>query len=128
VRLLLDSHAFLWWVADAPELTRAARRAIADSKNECLLSIASGWEMAIKIGLGKLELSGKLERFLPEQMTSNGIRELPIEMRHATRVARLPFYHRDPFNRLLAAQALEEDLAIVSMDPVFKRYGVTRIW
>jgi PIN domain nuclease of toxin-antitoxin system len=128
VRLLLDTHAFLWWVTDAPELSRAARRAIADSRNECLLSIASCWEMAVKVGLGKLELSGKIERFLPEQMTSNGIRELTIETRHATRVARLPFHHRDPFDRLLAAQALEEDLAIVSSDPVFKRYGLTRIW
>ena len=128
MRLLLDTHVFLWWVTDAPELSRRARRAIADSKSECLLSVASCWEMAIKAGLGKLELSGRIDRFLPQQMASNGIRELPVEMRHATRVARLPFHHRDPFDRLLAAQALEEGLSIVSADHIFKRYGLTRIW
>jgi PIN domain nuclease of toxin-antitoxin system len=128
VRLLLDTHAFLWWVADAPDLTRTARRAIAEAKNECLLSVASCWEMAIEVGLGKLKLTGKIERFIPEQMAANGIRELPIEVRHATRVSRLPFHHRDPFDRLLAAQALDEEIAIVSADPIFRRYGVKRIW
>jgi PIN domain nuclease of toxin-antitoxin system len=128
VRLLLDTHTFLWWVADAPDLTRTARRAIAEAKNECLLSVASCWEMAIKVGLGKLKLTGKIERFIPEQMAANGIRELPIEVRHATRVSRLPFHHRDPFDRLLAAQALDEEIAIVSADPIFRRYGVKRIW
>jgi PIN domain nuclease of toxin-antitoxin system len=115
-------------VADAPDLTRTARRAIAEAKNECLLSVASCWEMAIKVGLGKLKLTGKIERFIPEQMAANGIRELPIEVRHATRVSRLPFHHRDPFDRLLAAQALDEEIAIVSADPIFRRYGVKRIW
>jgi PIN domain nuclease of toxin-antitoxin system len=128
MRVLLDTHAFLWWVNDAPELSRAARRVIADSKNECLLSVASCWEMAIKVSFGKLQLSGKIERFLPEQMTANGIRELAIEVRHATRVSRLPFHHRDPFDRLLAAQALEEELTIVSADRIFKRYGIARVW
>jgi len=128
VRLLLDTHAFLWWVGDDLRLSRAARRAIADAKNECLLSAASGWEIAIKVRLGKLGLSGKIERFIPEQMTANSIRELPIEIRHATRVASLPFHHRDPFDRLLAAQALTEELAIVSRDAIFKEYGITRIW
>lgn len=84
--------------------------------------------MAIKSSLGKLEISGTLERFIPEQLVTNGFRELGIEVRHTARVARLPFHHRDPFDRLLAAQALEEGLAIVSADAVFRRYGVKRIW
>jgi PIN domain nuclease of toxin-antitoxin system len=128
MRLLLDTHTFLWWVADSPELSRRARSAIARADNECLLSVASCWEMAIKTSLGKLTLEGGLDRFLPEQMAVNGFRELPIELRHVVRVGRLPFLHHDPFDRLLAAQALEEDFAIVSRDAVFRRYGVKRVW
>jgi len=128
VRLLLDTHAFLWWVADAPELSTKARKAIAGSRNECFVSLASCWEIAIKTSLGKLEISGNIERFIPEQFAANCFRELTIDVHHVARVARLPFHHRDPFDRLLAAQALEEGLTIVSADAVFRRYGVKRIW
>jgi PIN domain nuclease of toxin-antitoxin system len=128
VRLLLDTHAFLWWVADASELSTRARGVIAATDNECLLSAASCWEMAIKVSIGKLDLDGLVERFVPHHLAVNGFQELPVEVRHASRVARLPFHHRDPFDRLLASQALEEDLAIVSADPIFRRYGVKRIW
>lgn len=128
MRLLLDTHAFLWWVADAPELSTRARGAIAATDNECLLSAASCWEMAIKVSVGKLDLDGLVERFVPHHLAVNGFQELPVEIRHAARVARLPFHHRDPFDRLLASQALEEHLAIVSADPIFRRYGVKRIW
>jgi PIN domain nuclease of toxin-antitoxin system len=128
MRLLLDTHTFLWWVSDSRELSRRARSAIARAGNECLVSVASCWEMAIKASLGKLTLEVGLERFLPEQMAVNGFRELPIELRHVVRVGRLPFHHHDPFDRLLAAQSLEEALAIVSRDAVFRRYGVKRVW
>ena len=128
MRLLLDTHAFLWWVDDAPALSRKARTAIADPGNDCLLSLASCWEMAIKLSLGKLRLPGAIERFVPEQLAANAIRQLTIDFRHAARVAALPFHHRDPFDRLLAAQALEERCPIVSADPIFRRYGVKRIW
>lgn len=128
MRLLLDTHAFLWWVADVPDLSGKARRTMAAARNECYVSVASCWEIAIKCSLGKLTIAGTLERFLPEQLSTNGFRELPIEVRHAARVARLPFHHRDPFDRLLVAQALEEELSIVSADPIFQRYGVKRVW
>ena len=128
MRLLLDTHTFLWWVGDAPELSAKARQAIARSRNECFVSLASLWELAIKSSLGKLKISGSVERFIPEQLAANRFRELGIEVRHVARVARLPFHHRDPFDRLLAAQALEEGLTIVSADPRFRRYGVRRIW
>lgn len=128
MRLLLDTHAFLWWVSDSPELSRRARSAIARAGNECLVSLASCWEMAIKASLGRLTLEVGLERFLPEQMAVNGFRELPIALRHVVRVSRLPVHHHDPFDRLLAAQSLEEGLAIVSRDAVFRRYGVKRVW
>lgn len=128
MRLLLDTHTFLWWVGDAQELSAKAKKTIAQPRNECFVSLASCWELAIKVSLGKLKISGRLERFIPEQLTVNSFRELAIEVRHAARVARLPFHHRDPFDRLLAAQALEEGLTIVSADSVFRRYGVRRIW
>ena len=84
--------------------------------------------MAIKLSLGKLRLSGAIERFIPEQLAANGFHQLAIDFRHVAKVAALPFHHRDPFDRLLAAQAIEERCAIVSADPVFRKYGITRIW
>jgi PIN domain nuclease of toxin-antitoxin system len=128
VRVLLDTHAFLWWAGDMPQLSARARRVIASSENECFMSVATYLEIAIKASLGKLEISGSLERFIPHHMTANGFRELPAEVRHAARLARLPFHHRDPFDRLLASQALEEGLAVVSRDPIFRKYGVKQIW
>lgn len=128
MRLLLDTHAFLWWVADAGELSPRARAAVSGGDNACFVSAATCWEIAIKVGNGKLELDGTVERFVPHHMSVNGFQELPIEIRHAARSARLPFHHRDPFDRLLACQALEEDLAIVSADPIFRRYGVKVVW
>ena len=128
MRLLLDTHAFLWWIEDAPTLTRRAKAAIANPANECLLSLASCWEMAMKISLGKLRLPTDIERFVPQHLASNAFRQLAIDFRHIARIAALPFHHRDSFDRLLAAQALEDDCAIVSADQVFRKYGVKRIW
>lgn len=128
MRLLLDTHTFLWWVADAPELSSRARAVVADANNQCFVSVASCWEIAIKCSIGKLDIDGTVERFVPHHMAVNGFHELPVEIRHAARTARLPFHHRDPFDRLLAAQALEEDIAIVSADPIFRKYGLTRVW
>jgi len=128
MRVLLDTHVFLWWVADASELTRKARQTIANPSSECLLSLASCWEMAIKLSIGKLRLKSSIERFIPEQMAANRIELLGIDFRHIVRVASLPPHHRDPFDRLLAAQAIDEKLPIVSADRVLSRYGVRRIW
>ena len=128
MRLLLDTHAFLWWVADDRRLSRKARAAIASRDSACFLSLASVWEMAIKVGLNRLELPSSVDRFVSEQMAANAIEPLPIDLGHSGDVARLPFHHRDPFDRLLAAQALGEELAIVSADPVFAKYGVRRVW
>ena len=128
MRVLLDTHAFLWWIEDASSLSKKARAAISDPDNECLLSLVSCWEMAIKLSLGKLRLPGAIERFIPEHLAANAFHQLAITFRHVAKVATLPFHHRDPFDRLLAAQAIEERCAIVSADPVFRKYGVTRIW
>ena len=127
-RLLLDTHTFLWWVDDAPELTAKGRRAIADANNECCLSVASCWEMAIKASLGKLRLTRSVERFVSEQLAANRFTLLNINLRHVSKVEKLPFKHRDPFDRLLAAQALTEKFTIISADRVFSDYGVKVLW
>jgi PIN domain nuclease of toxin-antitoxin system len=128
MRVLLDTHAFLWWVEDAPALSKRARNAISDPANDCLVSLASCWEMAIKLSLGKLRLPQAIGKFIPEQLSANAFRQLEISIAHVARVATLPFHHRDPFDRLLAAQALEEGCPIVSADSSFRAYGVKRIW
>lgn len=128
MRLLLDTHTFLWWVGDDEALSKKARAAIADRENECFVSIASAWEMSIKLSLGKLKLPGPIDQFVPEQLLTNGFVQLPIEFRHAAKVASMPFHHRDPFDRLLIAQAAEEKMAIVSADRDFKKYAVRVIW
>ena len=128
MRLLLDTHTFLWWVDGGSRLTPKSRAAIARASNECLVSMATAWEIAIKQSLGKLKLPTSLERFFPQQLATNGFVLLGIELRHATRVASLPFHHRDPFDRLLAAQAIEETLIVVSADPIFGKYGIARMW
>ena len=125
---MLDTHAFLWWIADDSRLSKKAREIIADGHNELFLSAASGWEMAIKARLGKLQLSDSLERFVPEQLIINGIEGLPVQMRHTLHVQILPDYHRDPFDRLLVAQAQLEGLPILTRDPYIARYQVKTIW
>lgn len=128
MRLLLDTHAFLWWAGDAPGLTSRARKIIADPQNECFLSLASCWEMAIKASLEKLKLTQPVERFVTEQLHENGFRLLGIELAHVAKVESLPFHHRDPFDRLIVAQALSEKMTIVSADKTLSEYGVKRIW
>src|SRR5262249_7089883 len=105
MKLLLDTHAFLWFINDSAELSNNSKNLIEDVDNEVLLSVASLWEMAIKISLGKLTLAKSLNAFLSEQLVANGITLLNISVAHASEVAVLPFHHRDPFDRLLIAQA-----------------------
>ena len=127
-RLLLDTHTFLWWIGDAPELSAAARDAIADADNNCFLSMASCWEMSIKSSLGKLKLAKPIERFVSEHLSANSFAMLNIEMRHTAKVEKMPFHHRDPFGRLLIAQAITEKMTLVTVDKEFKNYGVKLLW
>lgn len=124
--VLLDTHAFLWWCEDSPELSAKAREAI--TNNDCFVSFASFWEIAIKMSLGKLRLPARPDKYLTEQMSLNGFDQLEISFRQLMRTATLPWEHRDPFDRLLVAQALEQQMAIVSRDPMVEAYGLTRIW
>jgi PIN domain nuclease of toxin-antitoxin system len=124
MRLLLDTQVFLWWVGDAGRLSAKAKRAIAQADNECWLSIASVWEMAIKSSLGKLTIDQPIERFVPEQLAANAFRLLGLDMRHVARAASMPRHHRDPFDRLLVAQAEIEGLTVVTSDGALAAYGI----
>lgn len=128
MKLLLDTHAFLWFVADDARMSAKARRRIEDGRNETFLSIASVWEMAIKLGLGKLRLEDHLAVVLERGARENRIASLAITKPHAIAVAELPDLHRDPFDRLLVAQARLDDMVLIGRDPVFDGYGVRRIW
>lgn len=127
-RYLLDSHAFVWIVTNDAQLSARARRCFTNPANEFSLSIASVWELAIKASLGRLLLFASLADLLREHLEAKRIELLPIHMPHALRVATLPFHHRDPFDRLLAAQALHERLKVLSRDSAFDAYGVERVW
>lgn len=122
--LLLDAHAFLWWLRDDARLGRRARAAIAAPRQQVLVSAASIWEIAIKLSLGKLRWKSGSGTTLDESIAACGFAELPVSGRHAAGVRSLPPHHGDPFDRLLVAQALIEDLRIVTVDEVFVAYGV----
>lgn len=125
---LLDTHTFLWMATQPDRLGAAARARIEDGESRLLLSIASVWEMAIKKSLGKLELTSSVEELVDEQLAATDARLLQISAAHAGRVEFLPWHHRDPFDRLLVAQALQEELPILGRDADFDRYGIERIW
>lgn len=128
MRLLLDTHTFLWFTADEQALSANAKALLEDGSNELFLSYASVWEMAIKVSLAKLTLPQPYDDFLSEQLSLNDIRLLPLSLAQISAVVSLPFHHRDPFDRLMAAQALVEGLPLVSKDQIFDDYGVQRFW
>lgn len=121
---MLDTHAALWLLADDKRLSATARRLLADDDIPCFLSVASVWEVAIKRRLGKLEIPADFH----VQMASRGIPSLPIYDHHAAIVAELPLHHRDPFDRLIVAQAMHEDMSVLSADPDLSAYEVSVIW
>jgi PIN domain nuclease of toxin-antitoxin system len=128
VRALLDTHTLLWWASDDESLTPVARSAIANKTNDVFLSAASTWEMAIKIAIGKLTLSLPLASFVLSQISQHEFKPLPITHTHTYQVRDLPPFHRDPFDRLLIAQAMVENLVILTADEAFQPYGVAILW
>lgn len=128
MRLLLDTHAFLWLVSDHPGLSATARQLFLDDQNELLLSAVSGFEITVKHGLGKLKLSSPPVSFIRERIINNSLQELPITMAHATHLQHLPMHHRDPFDRLLVAQALVEDIPLLTADSQLAAYPVECLW
>lgn len=128
MRLLLDTHTFLWFVLNDPQLSAAATALIADPANRIEISPASYWEIAIKIRIGKYTLPDTLDVFVERELAANDFRILHIEPRHTAPLTTLPFHHRDPFDRLLVAQAMTEKIPIVSADPVLDAYPIKRLW
>jgi len=128
MKLLLDVHTLLWFLEDNPRLSAPAKSAIVDPVNERWLSPISLVEIALKVRLGKLALSAPFGVLFPAQLALNRIRLHPLEPRHIEPLTTLPFHHKDPFDRLIAATALVEKLAVVSADAILDAYGVTRLW
>ena len=124
MRILLDTHVWLWMLVSPDRIGEEPRRALSDRGNELLLSAASSWEIAIKYRLGKLPLPEPPDQFIPPRLTRDGIVPLPVEHHHAVAVAALPDHHRDPFDRLLIAQARLEHLVLFTADRVFQQYPV----
>jgi PIN domain nuclease of toxin-antitoxin system len=128
MRLLLDTHALLWWANNDPQLSRIARTHIQDVRNHVQVSAASVWEIAVKFRNGRLPSAKKFVAELPEYLRLQNFQELPITLEHALRAGLLPGPHRDPFDRMLVAQALEENLALLSNDQALDGYGARRVW
>ena len=128
MRVLLDTHTFLWWVIDAPQLSDTARSIITESNNSVLLSAASVWEIVIKVRTGKLKLPEAPEFYIPSRLAANQFQSLFINTDHALQVASLPDIHRDPFDRILIAQSQFEKIPILSVDQQIARYSVEVLW
>lgn len=129
MRVLLDTHAFLWWTSEyGARLSDRARDLLIDSSTDAVVSVASAWEIAIKAATGRLEIEGDPEQWVPDRILRYGFSPLPVGLAHALRVAGLPAIHRDPFDRLLVAQAQVEGIPIVTSDPAIARYDVDVIW
>jgi len=128
VKILLDTHAFLWWIRDDPRLSRRARELVTSGRNELFLSVTCVWEILTKTQTGKLRLAESAQKFVTEQLTANNIRVLPLTLDHIFRLEQLPLHHRDPFDRILIAQSLEEEFPILSADPLLKNYSATLLW
>ena len=128
MRYLLDTNALLWFLADDKKLSRRSRQLIESSSNESFVSIVSLWEIAIKTGLGKLDLAEPFEQMFPEQLHLNNIEILDITVNHLIKLTTLTLHHRDPFDRLIIAQGLVEGLPIISVDTIFDAYGIDREW
>ncbi len=128
MKILLDTHTFIWWDSDPAKLSPTALTLISDKSNELLFSVASVWEMQIKLKLGKLNLKLPLAEIIEGQQRGNKIQLIPIMLEHVLELENLPYHHKDPFDRLLIAQAIVEGAALVSNDPEFPKYPAKALW
>ncbi|MEH1899084.1 MAG: type II toxin-antitoxin system VapC family toxin [Nostoc sp.] len=128
MRLLLNTHTFIWYVTDNSRLSNQVVALINDENNEIILSIASLWEIAIKQNLGKLSFNQSFEIFITQQLNLNDFSLLDIKITHVTVVATLPLHHRDPFDRILIAQSIVENIPLLSADKIFDAYPIRRVW
>ena len=128
MRVLLDTHVFLWWNEASPKLSKRALRILADPANSLVLSVASAWEIAIKTQAGKLRIPEDAATYVPTRAAHYGMEILPIHLAHALRLQSLPLHHRDPFDRILIVQSQLEQLSILTADPAIRAYSVDAIW
>jgi PIN domain nuclease of toxin-antitoxin system len=128
VKLLLDTQCWLWWFAQPDRLNEEAIAQIGDEANQLWLSVASIWEMGIKVSIGKLALPDPIDSYVPRRMAQLGTRPLEIKASHAIQTASLPLHHRDPFDRLLISQTQLEELTLVTADAIFHQYDVSILW
>ncbi len=125
---LLDTHAFLWFASDDVNLSKTAKDIIEDNVNDIYLSSASVWELSIKIGLGKLKLKKDLDQFIAENIIQYGFIPISINIPHTIEISKLPEIHKDPFDRILVAQSIVENVAIITSDKFINRYDVKTVW
>ncbi len=128
MKLLLDTHTFIWWSNEPTRLSENALIACQDNNNTLILSVVSVWEMEIKMQLGKLKISRPMEEWIKSQQQTNGLQVLPVELTHVLNLGSLPLHHKDPFDRLLIAQAVVEGATLVSVDPIFSNYSANVLW
>jgi PIN domain nuclease of toxin-antitoxin system len=128
MKLLLDTHAFIWWDSAPDELSARASALCMDPENELILSVASLWEMQVKAQLGKLTLRGSMRSLVEGQQESNRLQLLPIRPEHTYALDDLPFHHKDPFDRIIVAQAKVEGLCVLSHDSIIRKYPITVEW
>lgn len=127
MKLLLDTHTFLWFINNDSKLSPSAKTLL-ESDVDLLLSVASLWEIVIKFSIGKLSLPDSFDKFIPTQLALNDIEILEISLQHLSVLSTLPFHHKDPFDRLLVAQAIVEDISLVSCDATLDDYTINRMW
>lgn len=128
MKFLQDTQCWLWWFAQPERLNQEAITQIADETNELWLSVASVWEIGIKVAIGKLPLPEPLDSYISSRMMQLGVRSLSIKVSHALQASALPLDHRDPFDRMLIAQAIALEMMLVSADPMFRQYNVSTLW
>jgi PIN domain nuclease of toxin-antitoxin system len=128
MRILIDTQSIIWFAENNPQLSKAARAAMEDSENTCYISMASFWEMSIKINLGKLYVNGLTLTEFMDEIEENAFKTLDILRPHILENERLPLHHRDPFDRLIIAQSIVENMPIITSDDAFDAYSITRIW
>ncbi len=128
MQILIDTHALLWLITDDKKLSKNSKNYFTDPKNELYFSMASFWEICIKTSIGKLSLSTNWEQTIKDELSFNSVQLLPISTKHCIQVSKLPFYHRDPFDRLIIAQAVVEEFYVMSIDEHFEHYPISLIW
>ena len=128
MRILIDTHVFIWWTSDSQKLSFTVYNLLTSPKTQVIFSVVSIWEMQIKLSLGKLQLKTALPELVEDEVKQNRIELLPLDLSHIYALSNLPNHHRDPFDRLLIAQAKSEELVIISIDEKFDGYDIERLW